>query len=175
MSFDRTLDESALFRICFVCTGNICRSPMAEAVFKNLVRKAGLSGAITVMSAGTGDWHVGENSDDRTIAALATRGLEGAGHRAKSFDPDWFENLDLVVVFDRSQERILKAWANNDLDRSKVQQLMSFDSESAGGALDVPDPYYSDAAMFEQVLAMIERACNALFRQVRPGISPAAT
>jgi protein-tyrosine phosphatase len=171
MSFDRTLDESALFRICFVCTGNICRSPMAEAVFKNLVRKAGLSGSVAVISAGTGDWHVGEPSDERTVAALQRRGLDGTQHRAKQFDPEWFENLDLIVVFDRSHERILRAWATNDIDRSKVQLLMAFDND-AGGALEVPDPYYSDAALFDQVLGTIERACAALFRQVSPGITP---
>jgi protein-tyrosine phosphatase len=169
MSFDRTLEESALFRICFVCTGNICRSPMAEAVFKNLVRKAGLSSAVSVVSAGTGDWHVGERSDDRTVEALRARGHDGTSHRARQFDPDWFGGLDLVVVFDRSQERILRAWANNDLDRSKVQLLTSFDGDGSGSQ-DVPDPYYSDAAMFDQVLAMIEKSCTALFRQVSPGI-----
>jgi protein-tyrosine phosphatase len=175
MSFDRTLDESALFRICFVCTGNICRSPMAEAVFKNLVRKAGLSKYVAVISAGTGDWHVGEPSDDRTVAALKAHGLDGTQHRAKQFDPDWFENLDLVVVFDRSHERILRAWASNDVDRSKVQLLMTFDSEAAGGPLEVPDPYYSDAALFDQVLGTIERASAALFRQVSPGIQKRPT
>jgi protein-tyrosine phosphatase len=169
MSFDRTLDESALFRICFVCTGNICRSPMAEAVFKNLVRNAGLESVVAVISAGTGDWHVGEPSDDRTVTALAARGLDGTRHRAKQFDPDWFDNLDLVVGFDRSHERILRAWAGNDIDRSKVQLLMTFDSD-ASGPLEVPDPYYSDAALFDLVLAMIEKACGALFRQVSPGI-----
>jgi protein-tyrosine phosphatase len=169
MSFDRTLDESALFRICFVCTGNICRSPMAEAVFKELVRNAGLDSVVAVISAGTGDWHVGEPSDDRTVTALAARGLDGTRHRAKQFDPDWFENLDLIVGFDRSHERILRAWASNDIDRSKVQLLMSFDSD-ASGPLEVPDPYYSDAALFDLVLAMIEKACGALFRQVSPGI-----
>jgi protein-tyrosine phosphatase len=169
MSFDRTLDESALFRICFVCTGNICRSPMAEAVFKDLIRSAGLESVVAVISAGTGDWHVGEPSDDRTVEALRARGLDGTHHRAKQFDPDWFENLDLVVGFDRSHERILRAWANNDIDRSKVQLLMSFDAD-ASGPLEVPDPYYSDAALFDLVLAMIEKACTALFRQVSPGI-----
>jgi protein-tyrosine phosphatase len=170
MSFDRTLDESALFRICFVCTGNICRSPMAEAVFKDLARKAGLDSAVAVVSAGTGDWHVGEPSDERTVAALAGRGLDGTHHRARQFDSDWFENLDLVVGFDRSHERILRAWANNDIDRSKVQLLMTFDADPSSGPLEVPDPYYSDAALFDQVLAMIEKACAALFRQVSPGI-----
>jgi protein-tyrosine phosphatase len=169
MSFDRTLDESALFRICFVCTGNICRSPMAEAVFKELVRNAGLDTLVAVISAGTGDWHVGEPSDERTVTALASRGLDGTRHRARQFDPDWFENLDLIVGFDRSHERILRAWANNDIDRSKVQLLMTFDSD-ATGALEVPDPYYSDAALFDLVLSMIEKACGSLFRQVSSGI-----
>jgi protein-tyrosine phosphatase len=171
MSFDRVLDESALFRICFVCTGNICRSPMAEAVFKRLVRRGGLSDSVSVMSAGTGDWHVGEPSDERTVTALRSRGLDGTQHRARQFDPEWFENLDLVIVFDRSQERILRAWAGNDVDRSKVQLLLSFDGEYSSGALEVPDPYYSDATLFDQVLGTIEKASAALFRQVSPGIS----
>ena len=73
MSFERTFDESALFRICFVCTGNICRSPMAETIFKSMVKKAGYENRIAVISAGTGDWHVGEPSDERTLAALAAQ------------------------------------------------------------------------------------------------------
>ncbi|MBX3092045.1 MAG: low molecular weight phosphotyrosine protein phosphatase [Cryobacterium sp.] len=169
MSFDRTLDESALFRICFVCTGNICRSPMAEAVFRDLVRRFGFAGSVTVISAGTGDWHVGENSDDRTIAALRARGYNGSGHRAKQFDPEWFEQLDLIVVFDRSQERILKSWAPTEQDRGKVHLLLSFDQEQSA-LLEVPDPYYSDVAMFDSVLGMIEHASTALFHQVEPGI-----
>jgi protein-tyrosine phosphatase len=107
------------------------------------------------------------------VQALDQHGLDGTQHRARQFDPDWFDTLDLVIVFDRSQERILRAWANNDVDRSKVQLLMSFDGE-AGGLLEVPDPYYSDAALFDQVLGMIERAGTALYRQVSPGI-PKAT
>ncbi|MBB5633085.1 protein-tyrosine phosphatase [Cryobacterium mesophilum] len=174
MSFDRTLDESALFRICFVCTGNICRSPMAEAVFQQLIRRSGFSGSIVVLSAGTGDWHVGENSDTRTLAALAARGYNGAGHRAKQFDPEWFDHLDLVVVFDRSQERILKSWATTDQDRGKVQLLLGFDPDPSG-SLEVPDPYYSDAAMFDSVLGMIEHACTALFHQIEPGIRRSAS
>ena len=174
MTFERAFSEPALFRICFVCTGNICRSPMAETVFKEFVRRSGLDRSIVVMSAGTGDWHVGEPSDDRTLAALAAQGFNGSGHRARQFDPGWFDSFDLVVVFDRSQERILRAWAANDQDRSKVQLLLSFDSEQAELG-DVPDPYYSDAAMFDQVLAMITRACTALFRQIKPAIQQGVT
>lgn len=174
MSFDRTFDESALFRICFVCTGNICRSPIAETIFKSIVKKAGFAKQVAVMSAGTGDWHVGEPSDERTLAALKAHGYNGAGHRARQFDPSWFSTLDLVVVFDRSQERIIKAWATTETDRSKVQLLLSFDNDQAPLS-DVPDPYYSDAAMFDQVLGMIQRACTALFRQIEPGIRQGVT
>jgi len=173
MSFDLDRDESGLFRICFVCTGNICRSPMAETVFRDLVQKAGLDGAIAVTSAGTGDWHVGERSDDRTLTALAARGYDGSRHRAKQFDPDWFERLDLVIAFDRSHDRILKAWAPNERERSKVNLLLSFDNSQT--ELDVPDPYYSDAALFDRVLSMVEHASIALFEQIKPGINQGAS
>ncbi len=169
MSFDRTLDAPALFRICFVCTGNICRSPMAEVVFRDIVHQAGYTRSFTVMSAGTGDWHVGEPADVRTATALDARGYGPIQHRAKQFDPEWFRHLDLIVVFDRSQERILKSWAGSDPDRGKVQLLLGFDQEQAS-LLEVPDPYYSDAAMFDQVLGTIVHACAALFRQIEPGI-----
>lgn len=173
MSFERVFDESALFRVCFVCTGNICRSPMAETVFTSLIRNAGLSGSIAVISAGTGDWHVGEPSDERTLASLNARGYNGTGHRARQFDPAWFDSLDLVVAFDRSQERILRSWAPTDADRAKVQLLLSFDPEHSA-LMDVPDPYYSDAALFDRVLEMIERAAVSLFGQITPGIRQGA-
>jgi len=173
MSFDRAQDEAARFRVCFVCTGNICRSPMAEVTFRDLIAKAGLAQLLTVSSAGTGDWHVGERADDRTIAALATRGLDATQQRARQFDAAWFDTLDLVVVFDRGQERILKSWAHDDDSRAKVQLLLSFDHEQT--AIDVPDPYYSDAAMFDTVLTMITRATLALFNQITPAIRQGAS
>ena len=162
-----------VFRICFVCTGNICRSPMAEAVFRRLIASGGYEGRLEVSSAATGDWHVGERADARTIAALASRGYDGSRHRARQFDPDWFAALDLVVVFDRGQERILREWAGAE-HAAKVQLLLSFDESGSSG--DVPDPYYSDAALFDSVLVTIERASVALFRQLEPvlrqGVSP---
>ena len=173
MSFERTFDESALFRICFVCTGNICRSPMAETVFLEIAAREGYDRAIGVMSAGTGDWHVGEPADHRTLTALQARGYDGSTHRAKQFDTAWFDALDLVVTFDRTQERILREWASNDIDRGKIQSLLSFDAEQSALG-DVPDPYYSDADHFDHVLTMIEHACLALFRQIKPGIRQGA-
>lgn len=162
-------DESTPFRIVFVCTGNSCRSPMAEVTLRDLVTRSGLGRLIATSSAGTGDWHVGEQADARTIAALARRGYDGSHHRARQFDPDWYADLDLVVVLDRAQERILHNWATTDRDRSKVRLLLSFDPEQAP-LLDVPDPYYSDDALFDSVLGMIERANHALFAQLAPAI-----
>jgi len=172
MPFDRNDYVAGVFRICFVCTGNICRSPMAETVFSELVTRAGLDRAIAVSSAGTGDWHVGEKSDERTVTTLAAKGYDGSKHRARQFDPDWFDSLDLVIAFDRSHERILKEWATNERDRSKVHLLLSFD-KTQSGQQDVPDPYYSDPAFFDHVLSMVESATSALFDQIRPGINQA--
>ncbi|MFT2817440.1 low molecular weight protein-tyrosine-phosphatase [Leifsonia sp. A12D58] len=170
MSFEAlSPDESTPFRIIFVCTGNICRSPMAEVVLRDLVTRSGLGRLITTSSAGTGDWHVGEQADIRTIKALAKKGYDGSHHRARQFDPAWFADLDLVVVLDRSQERILRNWATNEHDRNKVRLLLSFDASQAT-LHDVPDPYYSDDAMFDAVLGMIEGANLALFKQLAPAI-----
>ena len=123
MSFDRTFDESALFRICFVCTGNICRSPIAETIFKSIVKKAGFEKQVAVMSAGTGDWHVGEPSDERTLAALKAHGYNGAGHRARQFDPSWFSTLDLVVVFLVTHPLVYYASRSEFLSRPSVNGL----------------------------------------------------
>ena len=158
---------SARFRICFVCSGNICRSPMAEIVLRRLAADAGLADRVTISSAGTGDWHVGEQADPRAIEALHAHGYDGKTHRARQFDPAWFEDLDLVVALDRSHDRILKNWATNDVDRSKVQLLRSFETPRTD-SLDVPDPYYSDHSLFAPVLGMIERANRALLAQLAP-------
>ena len=166
-------DESTPFRIIFVCTGNICRSPMAEVVLRDLVTHAGLGRLITTSSAGTGDWHVGEQADGRTIAAMAARGYDGSHHRARQFDPAWFADFDLVVVLDRTQERILGNWATTNHDRAKVRLLLGFDTAQAAVG-DVPDPYYSDDALFGSVLGMIERANHALLTQLAPAIRQGA-
>jgi protein-tyrosine phosphatase len=157
------------FSICFVCSGNICRSPMAEVVFRSLAADAGLADRVDVSSAGTGDWHVGERADPRAVDAMAAHGYVGSEHRARQFDPAWFADLDLIVALDRSHERILKNAATNDVDRSKVQLLRSFEHPRSD-SLDVPDPYYSDHAYFGAVLGMIERADRALLGQLAPGL-----
>ena len=172
---NRWMDElaragiAAPFRVVFVCTGNICRSPMADIVFRQLATAAGLGARVSSSSAGTGDWHVGERADQRTLAALERRSFDGSAHRARQFITKAFDDNDLVVALDRSNARILHSWARDEADADKIALLMSFDATSQG-EMDVPDPYYADAAMFDEVLGMIDSACRALFRQLEPAV-----
>lgn len=155
------------FRIVFVCTGNICRSPMADIVFRKLVTAADLSDRVVSTSAATGDWHVGERADVRTLEALTRRGYDGSAHRARQFTAETFRTNDLVIALDRSHERSLQHWAADESQVERVSLLRSFDP-GAGTQLDVPDPYYADQAMFDDVLTMIERSVHGLFDQLQP-------
>lgn len=159
------------FRVVFVCTGNICRSVMADVVFRGFADAAGLRDRVGSTSAGTGDWHVGERADTRTIEALERRGFDGSLHRARQFTLADFAHNDLVVALDRSHERILRGWARSEADADKIALLMTFDASAH--TLDVPDPYYAGPGMFDEVLGMIESASRALFRQLEPAIRPA--
>ncbi len=167
-----TGDRSDVFHVVFVCTGNICRSPMAEIVFDAFADAAGLRDRVAATSAGTGDWHVGERADVRTIEALERRGYDGSHHRARQFTHADFTTSDLIVALDRSHERILRGWAKSEADADKIALLMSFDT--AAPTLDVPDPYYAGPGMFDEVLGMIESASRALFRQLEPAIRAAS-
>jgi protein-tyrosine phosphatase len=162
-------DRPAPFRVVFVCTGNICRSPMAEVVLRSLAERAGLGDHLAIESAATGDWHVGERADQRTIDALERAGYDGSQHRARQFEAADFPELDLIVAFDRGQGRILRNWAPSSLDQDKVRLLLEFHPDLAP-LQDVPDPYYSDEATFDRVLGMIERSTSALFRQLAPAL-----
>lgn len=144
---------------------------MADVVFRALAEQAGLGRVVSSSSAGTGDWHVGERADERTVDALARRGYDGAHHRARQFTNDDFLHNDLVVALDHSHERVLRGWARSEADSDKIALLMSFDP--APKSLDVPDPYYADPRMFDEVLGMIEGASRALFRQLEPAIRSA--
>jgi protein-tyrosine phosphatase len=166
-----TASAAEPFRVVFVCSGNICRSPMADVVFRSFADRAHLSTRVSSSSAGTGDWHVGERADQRTLDALARRGYDGSRHRARQFTSTDFDRSDLVVALDHSHERVLRGWARHDTDADKIALLMSFDTGAK--TLDVPDPYYGSPAMFDEVLGMIEGAGRALFRQLEPAIRSA--
>jgi protein-tyrosine phosphatase len=157
------------YRVCFVCTGNICRSPMAEIVLRALAERAGLGGRVELDSAGIGDWHVGDGADRRTLRALADAGFDGAAHRARLFDPLWFAQRDLVVALDRSHLRELRRVADSSGADTEVRLLGSFDPALAGrpdADLDIADPYYDGPDAFARVLEQVELACEGLLRYV---------
>jgi protein-tyrosine phosphatase len=153
------------YRVCFVCTGNICRSPMAEVVFRALVHAAGLDGRVEVDSAGTGDWHVGDGADARAVRALADAGYDARSHRARQFDPAWFAQRDLVVALDAGHLGALRRLRDAGGASTEIRLLREFDP-AAGDDLDVADPYYSGRAAFTEVLGQVERACEGLLEHV---------
>ncbi|WP_431995122.1 low molecular weight protein-tyrosine-phosphatase [Streptomyces griseoflavus] len=153
------------YRVCFVCTGNICRSPMAESVFRARVAEAGLDGVVEVDSAGTGGRYEGEGADPRTDTVLRKHGY-GTGHTARQFDPSWFTRLDLVVALDEGHRRALRRLAPTERDADKVRLLRSYDP-AAGDDLDVPDPYYGGSDGFDACLEMVEEASTGLLAAVR--------
>jgi protein-tyrosine phosphatase len=152
-------------RVCFVCLGNICRSPTAHGIFAALVAEAGLDQDIHVESAGTGDWHAGQLPDPRARAVAKCRGVS-LGSRARQFRRDDFDRYDVVVAMDRSNKAALYALARSAVDRGKVRLLREFDSE-ARGELDVPDPFFGEVGGFEEVYDICARACRALLAVLR--------
>jgi protein-tyrosine phosphatase len=156
-------------RVLFVCLGNICRSPTAEGVMRALVLDAGLTGEIQLDSAGTGSWHLGSPPDPRASAAARSRGivLEGSGRQVKDDD---FKDFDLIIAMDSSNLRELRGLASGEDERAKVRLLREFDPASSGAAdLDVPDPYYGAPGGFDEVLDLVQAACQGLLDQIRTG------
>jgi len=150
-------------RILFVCLGNICRSPTAEAVMRGLVEERGLTGQIEIDSAGTGDWHIGKPADSRAIAAAASRGVELTS-RARQVARADFDEFDLIVAMDSSNHENLLALA--DGDDGKLRLLRSYGGDEDP---DVPDPYFGGDEGFEEVLDIIERNCGLLLDEIEAG------
>jgi protein-tyrosine phosphatase len=152
-------------RVLFVCTGNICRSPAAHAVFEAAARSAGL--LVTVDSAGTGSWHIGELPDPRARAEGARRGYL-LDHRARKLRPSDFDVFDLLIAMDRSHLETLTSLAPAGR-QGRLVLFRTFDP-AADGALDVLDPYYDNDGAFSGMFDVIERAVPALLARVAPRV-----
>ena len=154
-----------MLRVCFVCLGNICRSPIGEGVMRHLLKEAGLLDAVEVDSAGTAGYHSGEPPDARARAAGKRFGVE-VGGRARQFKRVDFDRFDYVLAMDRSNFEDLGELAGDAAARKKLFLLRSFDPSSPAGA-SVPDPYYGEDEDFDDVVRICLAACAPLLERLR--------
>jgi protein-tyrosine phosphatase len=150
-------DESGALHVTFVCSGNICRSPMAEKMFAHQIDERGLAALVRVTSAGTGGWHAGDRADERAGRVLHDHGYPSS-HEAAQVDDDHL-TADLVVAMGRNHARILR---DLGVPAERLRMLRSFDPRSAAHPLDVEDPYYGTHDDFEDVFAVIEASLPGL-------------
>ncbi|PRP92457.1 Low molecular weight protein-tyrosine-phosphatase YfkJ [Enhygromyxa salina] len=151
--------------ICFVCLGNICRSPTAEGVLTKLVADVGLRGRIRVDSVGTGAWHKGELADKRARKEARRRGFE-LHSIARQITPEDFDNHDLLIGMDRGNVSDLEALAPSAEARAKIRLLRAFDPISPDSA-EIPDPYYGGPEDFRLAFDLVEAACKGLLNHLR--------
>ena len=154
-----------MIRLCFVCLGNICRSPTAEGVMQDLVEKAGLSHAIELDSAGTGAYHVGEKADGRSRSTAQARGIRLTSI-SRQFVANDFDAFDYVLAMDPDNFENLEAIASGDAALERLFLFRSFDPKSEEGAA-VPDPYYGGPGGFDEVFDICEAACRGLLDHIR--------
>jgi protein-tyrosine phosphatase len=146
--------------VLFVCMGNICRSPMAEAVFRDLVKQQKLIDHFEIVSAGTGDWHVGELAHHSTCETLQRHGIEPDGLIAKHVSQAMLDRADYVVAMDYENLVDLRAWR---IDRTKLSRILDYALDVE--VRDVPDPYYD--GRFEFVYTLVSRGAEGLLQQIR--------
>jgi protein-tyrosine phosphatase len=157
------------YRVCLVCLGNICRSPMADVVLRAELDQAGLAGLVEVDSAGTGDWHLGEPMAEQAEAELARRGYDGSAHRARRIQPSWLAQRDLVLAMDLSNLAALRALAPDaETAGPRLMLFRSFDPDLAAAKTHdpwdgaVPDPYGGPPAGYAQALDLVQGAVRGL-------------
>lgn len=152
-----------MIRVLFVCLGNICRSPMAEGVFRHLVQSKGLADRFEIESGGTGSWHVGERPHQGTQRELRARGIDLAGKRARQVSVRDLETADYVIAMDRSNLRTLQRYESGARLDGKLHLLLDF--AEGVDIQDVPDPYYE--GKFDRVYELVEAGCRGLLDYIR--------
>ena len=171
-------NRSGTYRILAVCLGNICRSPTAEVVLRAELTVAGLTSAVEVESAGTGDWHLGMAMDQGARAELAERGYDGSRHRARQLNGSWLSGFDLILAMDRYNLADVRAMATDEETAGyRIRLLRTFDPDTpADGAADggsadpyegeVPDPYDGTLEDYALSFELIRAACIGLAAQL---------
>ena len=165
------------YRICLVCLGNICRSPMAETVLRAELAAAGLDGAVVVDSAGTGDWHVGGAMDPGAQAALARRGYDGSApksHRARQFRPSWLAQRDLILAMDARNLADLRRMARNPGSQGddRIRLFGEVGGLTQAGDGDIPDPWGAGPDEFGHVLDLLSAAAPVITGQLARLVGP---
>lgn len=155
-----------MIKVLFVCLGNICRSPTAEAIFRHKVEQAGLGDQVLIDSAGTGDWHIGKAPDPRTQQAALKRGYNLSALRGRQVRAEDLARFDWVLAMDSDNLANLKRLKRADSTATVDLFLRRFDMP----VNDVPDPYYGGPEGFEQVLDLLEQACDALLAEVKKSL-----
>lgn len=150
--------------VLMVCLGNICRSPMAEGVFRHILEEEGLDQRISVDSAGTGSWHVGESPDLRSVRTAASHGVTLTGTARQVLSED-FRKFDYIVAMDGSNLHALERFRDGTGGETALYLLREFDPEGGPGA-EVPDPYFGGPGGFEEVFAMVERSSRGLLAHI---------
>ena len=149
--------------LLFVCLGNICRSPLAEGVFRHLARERGVADFYEIESAGIGGWHVGEPADRRSAEVARKNGvsLYGAARQVAASD---FDRFDWIIAMDRENLAALEAIGRRKARRARVQLLRDFDPDPGDG--EVPDPYYGGPSGFDHVYSLVKRSAEALLERL---------
>jgi protein-tyrosine phosphatase len=149
-------------RIQFVCLGNICRSPLAEGVFRKKVEEAGLADIFEIRSSGTSDWHVGEGADTRMAETAERHGVSLKNHAARQFRKEDLEQFDHILVMDKDNLNDVLYLDTEDRYGSKVRLFREFDPSP--DCFQVPDPYYGGPDGFENVYLIVERTAENLLQ-----------
>jgi protein-tyrosine phosphatase len=145
-------------KVLFVCLGNICRSPLAEAIFKHKIKAKGLTDLVEADSCGTSNYHIGSQPDPRTIAN-ATRNGVSIDHCGRQLCTDDFEQFDFILAMDRSNYTNIMRLPGSDAFAYKVQLMREFDPAEKGG--EVPDPYYGGEKGFQEVFDILDRTMES--------------
>lgn len=153
-----------MYKILFVCLGNICRSPSAENIMRHLVEKEGLSDQISCDSAGTIDYHIGKSPDPRMIDAAKARGIQLTG-KARQFNVSNFENYDLILAMDRDNYWDLVSLDPKRKYRDKIKMMCDYTQNYRD--TEVPDPYEGDTEGFNYVINLLLDACDGLLKEIK--------